>query len=257
MTATVVIFGFIFGSVIGSFLNVVIYRLYKGKSLGGFSACPACKTRLSPKDLVPIASFFLLSGKCRYCKAKISIQYPLVEIATAILFAIVAFQYVAGSISLSQLAFVLIFISLLVVIFTFDFLYYLIPDEIVLIGLALVLLKRGVLPNLNYLDGLWGALAVGGFFAALFFVSRGRWIGFGDVKLGVFLGLLLGFAPSLVMLMIAYVTGAIIGVFLVAIKQKTMKGVLPFGTFLTAATIIVLVAGSTLVEWYNNLIYHL
>ena len=252
MITLYIIFGFIFGSIIGSFLNVVIYRLYKEKSLGGFSACPACKHKLAALDLIPIFSFFLLAGKCRYCKSKISWQYPLVELITGILFSLIVFQAVSGTLLSLNVIFELVFVSILVVIFTFDLIYYLIPDEMVLIGAGLAIVYRLIVYDMSLVDGFWGALAVGGFFAILFFASGGRWIGFGDVKLGIFLGLLLGLAPSLTMLMLAYVSGAIVGVVMVAAKKRTMKGILPFGTFLTAATVVILLFGGTIQSWYSN-----
>ena len=258
MTILYTVFGFVFGIIIGSFLNVVIYRLYKGAAVTGYSACPSCRHRLSVSDLVPVISFLALGGRCRYCSKSISWQYPAVELACGLLFGYAASQaFLSEPFDFVPFAFQLLFISLLIVIFTFDFRYYLIPNEIVIIGAVAAMLMRITLSQHSIIDGVWGTLVVGGFFAVLYFISRGHWIGFGDVKLGIFLGLLLGFTNSLLMLLLAYVSGAIVGVALVIAKRKSMQGVLPFGTFLTAASIVMLISGDALREWYLNFIYQL
>ena len=246
--------GFIFGLIVGSFLNAVIYRLHKGKSLGGYSACPHCRHRLAAEDLVPILSFFLLKRRCRYCKAKISWQYPLVEFSTGVLF----FLFVFGSIAVAgspeavdyyALGFKLVFASLLIAIFTFDLKYYLIPDVLVLVGILTGLAYRAIF-GISFSDGLIGAGILLGFFGILYLASWGRWIGFGDVKLGIFLGMILGLKMALLMLMLAYVSGALVGVAMILAKKTTMKGVLPFGTFLTAASLVVMLWGEELLTWY-------
>jgi leader peptidase (prepilin peptidase)/N-methyltransferase len=246
------IFTFVFGLIIGSFLNAVIYRLYRGKSLMGFSACPRCRHRLFPSDLVPVLSFLYLGGRCRYCKKAISWQYPLVELATAVIFLFLARSYLAFSIAGGAWVFglSLVLAALLIVIFTFDLRYYLIPDLIVLIGLTAALCYRIILPSQPVLDGIWGLILVSGFFGFLYLASRGSWIGLGDVKLGLFLGLLLGWKMSLVMLMLAYVGGALVGVVLILLRRKTMKSALPFGTFLTASSLVTLLWGERILAWY-------
>ncbi|PIR97620.1 MAG: prepilin peptidase [Candidatus Doudnabacteria bacterium CG10_big_fil_rev_8_21_14_0_10_41_10] len=248
---------FIFGLIVGSFLNAVIYRLYKNKTLMGFSACPRCSHRLFPKDLLPLFSFLWLGGRCRYCKKKISWQYPLVELGTATIFTILARQilFLGGSLDLSAsnllgLGFGLIFVSVLIIIFVFDFRYYLIPDIAIILGTILAMVYRLTIPEISLKSGLYGMLVLVGFFGILFLVSQGRWIGFGDVKLGVFLGLMLGFSLSVLMLGMAYVGGAVVAVVLVLFKKKTMKGVLPFGTFLTASTVAVFLWGEQILNWY-------
>jgi len=248
---------FILGLIIGSFLNAVIYRLYKGKSLGGYSACVNCKHQLAAEDLVPIVSFFLLKRRCRYCKAKISWQYPLVEFSTGVLFVLFVLGSIAAVGSLEvvdyyALGFKLVFASLLIAIFTFDLKYYLIPDVLVLLGIVTGLAYR-IIFGISFFDGLIGAGILLGFFGILYLVSRGRWIGFGDVKLGVFLGMILGFKMALLMLMLAYVSGALVGVAMILAKKTTMKGILPFGTFLTAASLVVMLWGEKLMVWYLNL----
>lgn len=248
---------FILGLIVGSFLNAVIYRLKHSQSLFGFSACPRCRHRLMPKDLVPVFSFIFLGGECRYCGAKISRQYPAVELACGLVFFLTA-RHLLGpgpmaavsAQSLSLLFFNFIFVALLLTIFTFDFRYYLIPDLPVFFGVAAALIYRWVSPDLGVINGLWGMILVAGFFGSLFLASRGAWIGLGDVKLGVFLGLLLGLKLSAVMLAGAYFSGALVGVGLVLLGRKTMKGVLPFGTFLCASAFSALLWGEPILKWY-------
>ena len=257
MQIIILIFSFILGLIVGSFLNAVIYRLHKGKSLGGFSACVHCKHRLAAIDLVPIISFFALRRRCRYCKAKISWQYPIVELSTGIIFALFALEAYAspgalGSADYFVLAFKFVSASLLIAIFTFDYKYYLIPDILVSIGVITGLVYRFG-SGVSVLDGLLGAGLIFGFFGALFLVSSGKWIGFGDVKLGLFLGVVLGLKMALLMLMLAYVSGAVAGVVMLLAKKTTMKGVLPFGTFLTLSSLAVMLWGEELLAWYLGL----
>ena len=142
-------------------------------------------------------------------------------------------------------------------IFVFDWKYYLIPDSLVLSGVILAAIYRLIFNREYFLDGLWGAGLLAGFFGFLYLVSAGRWIGLGDAKLGVFLGLLLGFKLSLVMLMIAYISGALVGVTLILAKRKTLKGILPFGTFLTFSAFIVFLWGEQLLDWYLRSVLNL
>lgn len=246
---------FIFGLIIGSFLNAVVYRMRKSQSLSGFSACPYCKHRLRAVDLVPIFSFLFLGGRCRYCHRSISRQYPLVELACGLAFLLITMSAPVETGAMNfQLVFLLFFqfgfASFLVLIFTYDYLYYLIPDLFIFGGALSALLYRLLYPGVSLSDGLGGILLVSGFFAILYLISSGRWIGLGDVKLGIFLGMLLGLRLSGVMLALSYFSGAIIGVFLILLQRKTVKGVLPFGTFLSASSLVTLLWGESIFWWY-------
>lgn len=253
--------GFLFGLIVGSFLNAVIYRLKASQTLWGFSACPNCHHRLGAADLVPVASFLFLGGKCRYCRRRISWQYPLVELATGLVFLLIIRQslqtlgsiYPAGL--FIGLGFNFLFVSLLVIIFTFDFRYYLIPDLPVFLGILAAFGYRALVPELTVVDGLWGLVLVAGFFGLLYLISRGAWIGLGDVKLGLFLGSMLGLKLSAVMLALAYFSGALVGVVLVLFGRKTMKGELPFGTFLSASALVALLWGQRIMDWYLAFFY--
>jgi len=244
------VFVFIFGLCIGSFLNCVIYRLEHKKSLGGRSFCPKCKHVLSWKDLFPLFSWLFLGAKCRYCKKKISWQYPVLELATGLLFLLV---YFTGNGNFLSLLFLLYVACALIVIFVYDFKHYIIPDSVLfpLIGVSII---YGVFMNPEMMaEYILAAIIASGFFYAIFFVSNGRWMGFGDVKLAVFMGLLLGLKNVILALFLAFFFGAIIGLILMFLKKKGLKSEIPFGPFLILGTFVALLWGQYIIQWYANL----
>ena len=257
------IFIFLFGSAIGSFLNVVSLRAPKRKSIvKNRSHCPKCKHKLSAFDLIPIWSFLFLRGRCRYCNKKISWQYPLVEAATGIIF-------FAGFLVLGispEFFFFMIYASFLIAIFVLDYTKYIIPDFLsvpagisALFGSVIVIVISSNSLSLSAFSALlgnlgWAILIGGGFFLAQFLISKGRWVGGGDIRLGAVMGLMLGFPNIIAALGIAYVIGALWGIGLIILKRKTIKGVLPFGTFLTVSTIICLLWGDEIVKAYLGFI---
>ena len=234
---------------VGSFLNCVIYRLEKEKSfLKGRSYCPRCKHKLGFLDLVPVLSFFMLRGRCRYCKEKISWQYPMVEISTAAIFLLIFnFQF-------SIFNFILA--CFLIVIFVYDLKHYVIPDKVIYpaIGVALVydFLRSDFLGKSDLLISALGAAA---FFLAIVLISRGKWMGVGDIKLAFLMGLILGYPNILVALFLAFLIGAIIGVGLMVFGKKTMKSEVPFGPFLVGGTLIALFFGKEIINWYVQSFY--
>ena len=236
---------FIFGLIFGSFLNVVIYRLNAGSFGRPRSFCPHCDHQLSWRDNIPIVSFILLRGQCRYCQKGISIQYPLVELATALI--LVWFYQAFG---LSQLFFLYaIFAFFLVVIFTYDLRYYLIADEVTIPAMVIALVGN-IFLGADPWSLLTGAVIGGGFFSVQYLVSSGRWIGGGDIRLGALMGLMLGWQATIIALFIGYVAGAVVGLTLIAIGKKKLGSQLPFGTFLSGATLIALVYGQNMYDWY-------
>lgn len=238
---------FTLGLLIGSFLNAVIYRLHSGESiLKARSHCIKCGHVLAWYELVPLLSFLIQRGKCRKCKKNISIQYPLVELTTAILFAVVLYYNL-------PLSYTLTISSFLIVIFVYDLKHYIIPDKIIHPAILLSGIWRMVSGDALY-SGIYVTLAVSAFFAAIFFISKGKWLGFGDVKLAFFMGLFLGWPNILVALFAAFVLGGIIGIGLVASRRKTMKSQVPFGPFLVAGTFIAMFFGGKIVNWYLGLL---
>ncbi len=259
--------------IIGSFINCVVYRLKAGISfVKGRSFCPHCRHQLAWYDNLPVISFIFLRGRCRYCRQKISWQYPIVELLTAGLFILTVYAQWGTNIILADVNWAevlelvrnLLFTVILEIIFIYDFKYYLILDKVSLPAIVVTMLinfglyflaagpdKMGVFV-FNY---ALAALVAGGFFAAQFIVSGGRWIGGGDIRLGFLMGLMLGWPWVLAALMIAYISGSIFGLVLVAGGRKKINSQIPFGTFLSLATWIVLLWGPQIVSWYRNLIF--
>ncbi len=250
MDPILIIIFFILGLIIGSFLNVVILRLNTKKSLGGRSACMSCRNALSWFELIPLFSFLGLGGRCRNCKSKISFQYPLVEFTSGLIFAVlfVKFQnlfFTNIAAFTVYYAYYAVVFSILLVIATYDLKHKIIPDVLAFIlGLitfvALFFLGNGMnltfhMPSTyQFLSGIFIALP----FALLWLVSSGRWMGLGDAKLALGIGWFLGVSLALSALVVAFWSGAIIGIALVAIskhgkmRRLGMKSEIPFAPFL-------------------------
>ncbi len=240
----------IFGLIVGSFLNVLILR-YPERSLGGRSACMQCGRQIVWYDNVPLISFVLLGGRCRFCHTRISIQYPLVETATALLFAVVA----ASPVSFAAQLIALPVIALLIAITVYDLYHTIIPDLWVYSFAAFSFVALFITPTGTSL--LWALLA-GPLVALplflLWLVSRGTWMGFGDSKLMLGVGWLLGLANGFSALFLAFIAGGAFGAALLLYSQwgksrngsnagYTMKSEIPFGPFLTAGCLLVWLAG--------------
>jgi prepilin signal peptidase PulO-like enzyme (type II secretory pathway) len=266
-------FVFSLGLCIGSFLNCAIYRLERKESfVKGRSYCPHCKHVLIWLDLVPVVSFLFLGGKCRYCHKKISLQYPLIEIITAIMFLLI-FNFQVPSISqfsiidIINLVFLWYVVSSLITIFIYDLKHYLIPDIVLFPAIMISFLYRCLnisnlslfrtwslgfwifIPLINYLVA---SVLASAFFLVIFIVSKGRWMGFGDVKLAILLGLLVGFPNILVALFLSFLFGAIIGVLLIFLQKKGLKSEMPFAPFLILGTFLALLWGQEIIQWYTH-----
>lgn len=234
------LFLFSFGLCIGSFLNCVVYRLNHNLSpLKGRSICPKCKHQLAWRDNIPLLSFILLRGKCRYCRSPISWQYPIVELIAGVL-ALLIFQF--SNFPIFQLIFNLLITYCLLAIFVSDLLYETIPDQVIIFGLLLSL----IFGWFNLLAGLGAA----GFFLLLVLATRGRGMGLGDVKLVGLMGLILGWPKILIALFLAFLTGALVGVILILLGKKRFGQHISFGPFLAAATLISLFWGGLIWQWY-------
>lgn len=245
MTYTLI---FILGLLVGSFLNAVICRLHSGESIiKARSHCPKCGHVLAWHELVPVVSFVLQMGKCRACKKRISLQYPVVELATAILFALALYYNL-------PLFYTFTIISFLIVIFVYDLKHYIIPDKIVYPAILLSSIWLWRYTPYDILYTIYAAVGASLLFAAIFLVSRGKWLGFGDVKLVFFMGLFLGWPNILVALFAAFTLGGIIGLGLVATRAKTMKSQVPFGPFLVIGTFVAMFFGEEIVKWYLGLL---
>ena len=228
---------FAIGLCVGSFLNVVIFRLNKKPGiLLGRSECPHCGHILKWRDLVPILSFLILKRRCRYCRQKISLIYPAVEAIAAISF--MAYFYFRNSYQILAVYDLVLISGLLVILFS-DLLEFTIPDKIVF---PLIILAFTFNLTASDLSGrLTTALIIGLIFAIIYLVSQGRWIGLGDAKLVFLMGLALSYPLGALAVLLSVWTAALVGIALVATKKATFKTALPLGTFLAASSIIFII----------------
>ncbi len=244
-----VVFVFIIGLFFGSFLNVVVLRLHRHESfVKGFSKCLFCQHRLYAKDLVPLASFLWLKGRCRYCRQRFSQQYFWVELFTGLAFVAIWWRIFPTE-DLGwwleqfnwwptiQLLFWWLLAAWLMVIFIYDLKYYLILDKVSLPAIVFALVGNIILGH-GWLDLLLAAIVGGGFFLFQFLISRGKWIGGGDIRLGILMGVILGWPQVTTALFLAYILGSIVGIFLLLNKKKGWGDKLPLGTFLSVSTLI-------------------
>ena len=236
---------FIFGISIGSFLNVLIYRIPKKENIFGRSYCDHCKKRLPWYDLVPIISFLSLHGKCRFCKKNIDSSIPFVEITTALLFIAAFLKFPIPTDY--NLWFYLYFVSSLIAIFFIDFKSEIIPDKIIFPALFVSILFL-ILSN-NSLNHILSGIGAFVFFLILSLLTRGKGMGGGDIKLVTLLGVILGFPNILISVYLAFLTGGILSLILILWKKKRFKGdTIPFGPFLALFGIISLFFGNQMVS---------
>ena len=240
------------GLVVGSFLNVLIFRADELKSvLNTRSRCPHCQKTIKWYDLIPIISYILLKGKCRACKKDISIQYPLVEGSTALIFMAI---YLAYGLSW-QTFFYLVIFSLLIVIFVYDLKTQYILDIFSWPVLILCLAFGWYFATLSASQVILGIVTGAGVLAVLVVVSKEKWMGVGDIIIGAAIGALLGYPRSVVFLFSSFVLGSIFGLILIGMKKKGIKDAVPFAPFMISAAFIALIWGSKIVDWYVGTIF--
>ncbi|HSH31076.1 MAG TPA: prepilin peptidase [Candidatus Saccharimonadales bacterium] len=288
----------ILGLLVGSFINAVVWRLHrqskvdhstgslrqdsgstagqesrksKAKEVGlsithGRSMCPQCRHQLAPQDLVPVLSWLALRGRCRYCRQAISPQYPLVELATAGLFALSYLTLYPIPYTLASwlnLALWLYFLTALIILAVYDARWMLLPDVVLLPAIAVAaaqLVLNLVLgqPTLATASSLLAAAAAGASFYAIAWLTKGKGMGGGDIKLVFLMGLLLGLASTAVALFVGFMTASLVGVGLIAaakLKKQERPKYIAFGPFLIAGTIIAKLYGTGIVEWYLKGLY--
>lgn len=257
------IFVAIFGAIVGSFLNALLARIHAGQSmLAGRSHCMSCKAELSVMDLFPIASFVSLRGKCRYCNEPIGAQYLWVEVACAALFVLVYFCALQGWSAIEGIGstihpmFLLarnwFFVAILVAIFVYDMRHGLIPDRLSIPAIVMAFFLNGLLVGmgstcdiswdcpLSLLNMLLAGSVGGGFFLLQFLLSKGKWIGGGDIRMGFLMGCMVGWPLIFPALLIAYGIGSLVAIPLLILQKKRGDSEIVFGTFLSGATILVL-----------------
>jgi leader peptidase (prepilin peptidase)/N-methyltransferase len=246
---------FVFGAVIGSFLNVCIYRIPAGVSIvHPPSRCPACGSSIRWYQNVPILSYLLLRGKCADCGVRISARYPLVEALTGLLFALVLYRI---GFQWATLVYWL-FAAALIVITFIDFDHQIIPDMISLPGIAVGFLCSFAVPWISWTDSLLGILAGGGslYLVAVVYeqLAKKEGMGGGDIKLLAMIGAFLGWKAVLPVIFFSSLMGTLVGVPVMLIKKAGSKLAIPFGPFLAAAALFYLFWGAALIRWYLGLL---
>ena len=291
MQAAYYIFVFIGGAFIGSFLNLVSDRLPKGeKIIVGRSKCDFCKKPLEPKNLFPIFSFLFQKGKCSFCKKKLSYYYPLSEVLAGLLFIVAGylsrFFEVSSFTTLLAFIFYAVLFSFYLIIFLTDLKECIIPDKVIYPAISFTVLyilfsriydflnTRKALSNdkfgtylirVGYLNNqyiyalknlglvLLGAIIICLFFMFLVWLTKGRGMGWGDVKLGFLIGLVNGFPYGFEAIFFGFVLGALYSLVLILSKRKTMKDTIAFGPFLIMGSVLVLLYGVRIFDWYTSI----
>ncbi len=240
----------VLGLVGGSFINAMVWRLHKGKkTVWARSQCVHCGHKLGFWDLIPIVSFLVLGGRCRYCRKKISWQYPLVELASGL-----GFYYLALNFGLDLWLWLVGIFLITVFVFVYDVKYLLIPNGVIFLGLAWVASGLWYFKRLGSGYDFLTAIFIFTFFFLLHYLSKGRWVGGGDAKLGFFLGLWLGWPTGFTAILFAYILGTIIGVGLIVSRQASLKSKIPFGPFLVTGAWIAYLWGDMIIKWYGELL---
>jgi leader peptidase (prepilin peptidase)/N-methyltransferase len=243
------IFAFIFGAVVGSFLNVCIYRLPKKESVVfPPSHCPNCDYKIPFYDNIPILSYIVLAGRCRSCKVRISPQYPLVELVTAL--------FIKFGPSLSFLV-LFLFCSAMVVVTFIDLEHQIIPDVISLSGIVCGFIFSFFIPQLGWLNSLIG-IAVGGGSLLLVaygyeFITKKEGMGGGDIKLLAMMGAFFGWRAIPFIIFVSSLIGSVIGITVMLIQKKDAKLAIPFGPFLALGAILYIFFGRQVIYWYLRL----
>lgn len=261
----------VLGLCLGSFVNALVWRLHEQSRGGkanrklsitkGRSLCPDCRHELAPRDLVPVASWLVLGGRCRYCHKPIAVQYPLVELGTAILF-VISYLWWPLPLQGAQIAVFGLWLILLVgmmALAVYDLRWFLLPSRLIypLYGVALAQLvvigAAASRPAWTVFNAALGAAVGGGLFYALFQVSNGKWIGGGDVRLGWLLGLIVGTPErGLLFIFIASLLGSLISLPLLAAGRLKRTSVVQFGPLLIIGVIVTQLFGGAILSWYRR-----
>jgi leader peptidase (prepilin peptidase)/N-methyltransferase len=237
----------VLGLLVGSFLNVVIFRFPKLKGLiAGRSECLHCKKQIATYDLIPVLSYVFLLGRCRNCKKPISIQYPIVEASVGILFMA---MYLKFGLTIELIPY-LILVCLSVLIFVHDIKYLEIPEIFSWILVFFAVIAAFFVNDFSITNILLGGLVGGGVLGILVGISDEKWMGSGDIKIGLAFGFLLGLERSIIFLFLAFIIGAIIGTVLIIAKGKNGKSEIAFAPFLIIAALLSIFFGQTLVNFY-------
>lgn len=255
----------VLGLVCGAFVNTFLLRTPDGLLFtAGRRKCVTCARPMHAKDHFPLVSYFILKGKCRSCQSVVPWQYPALEIAMMILFVGFAWQILSHSSGIPLFARSAsdalglftrnaLVAMLLLPIFMFDWRASVIPDRLSVPAMIIVLSLNAVM-GFDPLTMLFGGFALGAFFAAQYIASHGKWVGGGDIRLAMVIGFLLGPALGGFALLVSYMTGALVGLYLITFRRQSLESHVPFGTFMVVGTFVSLFFGNALVNWYLGLL---
>lgn len=248
---------FIIGTVFGSFFNVCIFRIPNKESISNpQSYCYKCNNRLTYLDLIPILSWILLKGKCRYCGQKISSRYPLIELLTGILFIIIYNVHGLNFITINYL----VLTSLLIIITFIDIDYYIIPDSMIILGSIFELLFNLTNKGISIRNSIIGGVVCSGVMLILItlieLVVKKEVMGGGDIKLFFMIGLFLGLKLGLLTILLSIYVGAFYGIVTIIyskIKKQEYNSIIPYGPFISVGAIISVLCGTNIINWYIDL----
>lgn len=242
---------FILGLIVGSFSNVCIYRIPRNESIiYPASHCPKCRSKIKPVDNIPLLSFILLKGRCRNCKSKISIQYPIVELLTGLIYLII---YLAYGLSF-QASIYIILSSALIIIAFIDLNEQIVPDVISLPGIVIGFIISFFVPYVSFINSALGVVVGGGIILIIGLggsvIFKKEAMGGGDVKLAAMIGAFLGWRYIIISLFLGFFLGALAGIILILSKIKSRDDVVPFGPFIVLGSFITLLWGEQIISWY-------
>jgi len=242
---------FILGLIVGSFSNVCIYRIPRNKSIiYPASHCPKCRSNISAKDNIPLLSFILLKGRCRNCKSKISIQYPVVEFLSGLIYLII---YLVYGLSVQTLIYIILSSALIIIAFI-DLNEQIVPDVISLPGIVIGFILSFFVPYISFINSALGVFVGGGIILVIglagSLIFKKEAMGGGDVKLAAMIGAFLGWRYIIISLFLGFFLGALAGIFLIMAKIKSREDVVPFGPFIVLGSMITLLWGEKIITWY-------
>jgi len=239
------------GLIVGSFSNVCIYRIPKNESIiFPASHCPKCLKTIKPIDNIPLLSYILLKGRCRHCKSKISIQYPIVELLTGLIYLII---YLIYGFTIQSLIYIILSSALIIIAFI-DLNEQIIPDVISLPGIAIGFILSFFVTYISFVDSILG-IAVGGGIILIIglggsVIFKKEAMGGGDIKLVAMIGAFLGYRYIIISIFLGFFLGALTGIILIMAKIKSREDVVPFGPFIVLGSFITLLGGEQIISWY-------
>jgi leader peptidase (prepilin peptidase)/N-methyltransferase len=242
---------FILGLIVGSFSNVCIYRIPRNESIiYPASHCPKCRSNISLKDNIPLISYILLKGRCRNCKSKISIQYPIVEFLTGLIYLII---YLIYGFSIQTIIYIILSSALIIIAFI-DLNEQIVPDVISLPGIVIGFIISFFVPYISYINSALGVVVGGGIILIIGIagsvIFKKEAMGGGDVKLAAMIGAFLGWRYIIISLFLGFFLGALAGIILILSKIKSREDTVPFGPFIVLGSFITLLWGEQIISWY-------